>query len=389
MILNRQAYVVGAYEHPTRNAPDRSVAKLHAECALGALADAGLTLADVDGYFCAADAPGANPLWMADYLNLKLRWLDGTDSGGCSYLVHVAHAAAAIAAGHCNVALVTLAGRPRSEGLSIGTQMRAADPDRPDEPFDTAYRPTIAAVYGLVARRHMHEYGTTPEQMAWVKVSASRHAQHNPNAFLRKPVTVEDVLASPVIADGIRRHDCCVITDGGGAVVVTRPEIARSLNRPLVRLAGAGETVWTQNGGYIDATRSGAERSGPLAFAEAGVTPADIKYASIYDNFTIMVLIQLEDLGFCAKGTAGRFAAEGNLIAGQGRLPWNTDGGGLCNNHPANRGGMTKLIEAVRQLRGEAHPALQVASCDLALACGPGRVMGNGHGHATVILERE
>lgn len=169
---------------------------------------------------------------------------------------------------------------------------------------------------------------------------------------------------------------------------MTRPEIARSLDRPLVRLAGRGNGVDAERRLYRRHPL-GRRALGALAFAEAGVTPGDIKYASIYDNFTIMVLIQLEDLGFSAKGTAGRFAAEGNLIAGQGRLPWNTDGGGLCNNHPANRGGMTKLIEAVRQLRGEAHPALQVANCDLALACGPGRVMGNGHGHATVILERE
>ncbi|BBK32552.1 acetyl-CoA C-acetyltransferase [Stella humosa] len=389
MTLKGKAYIAGAYEHPTRHAPDKSTALLHAESALGALADAGLSLSDVDGYFCAADAPGANPLWMADYLNLRLRWLDGTDAGGCSYLTHVAHATAAIAAGHCDVALVTLAGRPRSEGVSIGVNPRAAAPDRPDEPWETAFRPNIAGVYGLFARRHMLQYGTTAEQMAWVKVSASRHAQHNANAFLPKVVTVEDVLNSPVIADGIHRLDCCVITDGGGALVLVKPEIARSLSRPLVRVIGTGETVWTQDGGYGDITRTGAEVSGPAAFAEAGVTPADIQYASIYDNFTIMVLMQLEGLGFCAPGAAGRFAAEGNLIAGSGRLPWNTDGGGLCNNHPANRGGMTKVIEAVRQLRGEAHPAVQVPGCGLALACGPGRVLGSGHGHATVILERE
>jgi acetyl-CoA C-acetyltransferase len=235
----------------------------------------------------------------------------------------------------------------------------------------------------------MHEYGTTLEQLAWVKVAASLHAQHNPNAMLRKPLTVEDVMNSPIISDPIRRLDCCVISDGGGALVLTRPEIARSLNRPRVKLIGCGQTLNTNNGGYLDLTRTGAERSGAAAFAEAGVKPADIDYASIYDNFTIMVIEQLEDLGFCAKGEGGAFVADGGLVSGTGKLAWNTDGGGLCNNHPMNRGGITKAIEAVRQLRGEAHPAVQVKDCKLALAAGPGLVLGAGHAHATVIFERE
>jgi acetyl-CoA C-acetyltransferase len=234
----------------------------------------------------------------------------------------------------------------------------------------------------------MHEYGTTSEQMAWVRVAASHHAQHNPNAVFRDVVTVDDVLASPIIADPLHRLDCCVISDGGGALVVVAPEIAKSLNRPLVRVIGCGETLNTQGAGYNGLVRTGAAVSGPLAFAESGVMPADIKYASIYDNFTIMVLAQIEDLGFCEKGRGGRFVADGNLISGIGKLPYNTDGGGLCNNHPSNRGGMTKLIEAVRQLRGEAHPKVQVPNCDLALACGPGGVIGIGHAHSTVILER-
>ena len=389
MSLNGQAYIVGAFEHPTRLAPDRSVPQLHAECALGALRDAGLSLSDVDGYFCAGDAPGQGPLWMADYLNLKLRWLDGTEAGGCSYLAHVQHAAAAIAAGHCSVALITLAGKPRSSGQATGTVPRALGPDRPEVPWESPFRWTIAGIYGMLAQRHMFEYGTTLEQLAWVKVAASQHAQHNPHALLRKPVTVEDVMNSPIISDPIRRLDCCVITDGGGALVLARPEIARSLQRPRVKVIGCGQTINTNAGGYVDLTRTGAERSGAAAFAEAGVRPADIDYASIYDNFTIMVIMQLEDLGFCAKGEGGRFVADGNLISGVGALPWNTDGGGLCNNHPMNRGGITKAIEAVRQLRGEAHPAVQVKDCRLALAAGPGLVVGGAHAHASVILERE
>jgi len=197
------------------------------------------------------------------------------------------------------------------------------------------------------------------------------------------------VLASPVISSPLHRLDCCVVSDGGGALVVTSPSAACGLKRPLVRLLGAGESMKGQNAGTVDLTCSGAIRSGPPAFEMAGVGPGDIQYASIYDSFTITVLMQLEDLGFCAKGEGGRFVADGNLISGVGRLPFNTDGGGLCNNHPANRGGITKVIEAVRQLRGEAHPAVQVPGCTLALAHGIGGLLGSRHGSATLILERE
>jgi acetyl-CoA C-acetyltransferase len=243
--------------------------------------------------------------------------------------------------------------------------------------------------YAMCAMRHMHEFGTTGEQLAWVKVAASHHAQHNPHALLREVVTVDEVVGSPMIADPLHRLDCCVITDGGGAVVVVSPEIARGLSRPRVKVRGAGEAAKHQMGGRVDLTYTGAVWSGPAAFAEAGVRPHDIKYASIYDSFTITVLMTLEDLGFCAKGQGGKFVADGNLISGVGKLPFNTDGGGLCNNHPANRGGMTKVIEAVRQLRGEAHPRVQVKNCDLALAHGTGGSLGTRHASATVILERE
>jgi acetyl-CoA C-acetyltransferase len=388
MSIRGKAYIVGAYEHPTRLAPDKSVAQLHAEAARGALADAGLTKDDVDGYFCAGDAPGLGPLSMVDYMGLKVRHIDSTETGGSSYLIHVAHAAQAIAAGRCNVALITLAGRPRSEGSS-GTQPRNYGASAPDAGYELPYGLATANGYGMAAMRHMHEFGTTAEQLAWIKVAASHHAQHNPHAMLRDVVTVEQVLASPVIADPLHRLDCCVVSDGGGALVVTRPEIAKTLNRPRVRLLGAGESPRGQNGGKVDLTTTGARWSGAAAFAEAGVRPSDIQYASIYDSFTITVLLQLEDLGFCEKGKGGAFVADGNLIAGSGRLPFNTDGGGLCNNHPANRGGITKVIEAVRQLRGEAHPAVQVKDCRLALAQGTGGQLGTRHGSATLILERE
>ena len=388
MSIKGKACIVGVYEHPLRKAPDKSVAQIHAEVAKGALEDAGLTKNDIDGYFCAGDAPGANVWSMANYMNLKLRHVDSTDMGGCSYLVHVAHAAQAIAAGKCNVALVTLAGRPNSEGSS-GTQVRDRGVNLPDAPYEMPYSPVTVNLYAMVAMRHMHEYGTTSEQLAWVKVAASHHAQHNPNAMLRNVVTVEEVVNSPMISDPLHRLDCCVVSDGGGAVIVARPEIAKSLKRPVVKITGAGETTKGQMGGKVDLSYSGAVWTGPLAFAEAGVKPSDIKYASIYDSFTITVVMQIEDLGFCKKGEGGKFVADGNLIAGSGKFPFNTDGGGLCNNHPANRGGMTKVIEAVRQLRGEAHPKVQVKNCNLALAHGTGGALGHRHGSATLIMERE
>ncbi len=389
MTTNGTAYIAGVYEHPTRKADDISLAQLHAEVAKGALEDAGLTKNDVDGYFCAGDAPGLGPLSMADYMGLKLRHLDSTETGGSSYVIHVAHAADAIAAGKCSVALITLAGRPRAEGMATGTAPRNYGSAAPDVQFEYPFGPTVVNQYAMCAMRHMHEFGTTSRQLAWIKVAASHHAQHNPHALLRDVVTVDDVVNSPMIADPLHRLDCCVITDGGGAVVVVSPEVARRVNRPRVKVRGAGEASKHQMGGKVDLTYSGAVWSGPAAFAEAGIKPADVKYVSIYDSFTITVLMTLEDLGFCAKGQGGRFVSDDNLISGVGKLPFNTDGGGLCNNHPANRGGMTKVIEAVRQLRGEAHPKVQVKNCDLALAHGTGGSLGTRHASATVILERE
>src|SRR2546427_5365315 len=389
MSIKGKAYLAGVFEHPTRKADTQSLAQLHAESALGALADAGLTKDDVDGYFCAGDAPGLGGLSMADYMGLKLRHIDTTETGGSSYVIHVGHAAEAIATGKCNVALITLAGRPRAEGMATGTAPRNYGPAAPDVAFEFPFGPTVVNQYAMAAMRHMHQYGTTSAQLAWIKVAASQHAQHNPHALLREVVTVEEVVSSPIIADPLHRLDCCVITDGGGAIVVTKPEVAKSLKRPLVRVLGAGEAVKHQMGGKVDLTYTAAVWSGPAAFAEAGVTPSDVKYVSIYDSFTITVLITLEDLGFCPKGQGGKLVADGNLIAGVGRLPFNTDGGGLCNNHPANRGGLTKVVEAVRQLRGEGHPQAPAEGRDVALAHGTGGSLATRHGSATLILERE
>ena len=394
MSIKGKAYIMGAYEHPTRDAPDKSTPQLHAECAKGALADAGLTKDDIDGYFCAGDAPGFGGMSMVDYMGLKnVRHMDSTETGGSSYLLHVGHAAQAIAAGKCTVALITLAGRPRQNkffpGGGAGRPGQLTD-GAPEAGFENIYGGSTHNTYGMCAMRHMYEYGTTSEQLAWIKVAASHHAQWNEHAFLKDVVTVEQVVNSRMISDPLHLLDCCVVTDGGGALIVTSPEVAKSLKRPLVKVIGAGESPKGPRGGKnLDLTHSGALWSGPIAFEEAGVTPQDMKYASIYDSFTITVLMQLEDLGFCKKGEGGKFVSDGNLISGVGKLPFNTDGGGLCNNHPTNRGGITKVIEAVRQLRGEAHPKVQVPNCDLALAHGTGGSLGTRHGAGTVIMERE
>src|SRR6185503_12820592 len=319
MSIKGKAYIAGIYEHPTRLAKDISLAQLHAQSAKGALEDAGLTKDDVDGYFCAGDAPGLGPMSMVEYMGLKPRHVDSTDTGGSSYVLHVGHAAEAIAAGKCKVALITLAGRPRADGMATGTVPRSrGGTPTPDEPFEFPYGPTVVNMYAMCAMRHMYEFGTTAEQLAWIKVAASHHAQYNPHALLKDVVTVEEVVNSPIISDPLHRLDCCVITDGGGAIVVVAPEIAAKLKRPKVKLIGAGEFVKTQMGGKVDLTYSGARFSGATAFAEAGVKPSDIKFAAIYDSFTITVLMQLEDLGFCEKGKGGAFVADGNLIAGTG-----------------------------------------------------------------------
>ena len=384
MSIRGSAVIVGAFEHPRREIPDRTIAQIHREVAVGALADAGLGLQDVDAYLCDSTTPGFGPVSMAEYLGLAPRYVDSTETGGSSYLAHVGHAAAAIAAGKCRVALITLAGRPRTGGMLPGGAQRMGT--APESGFEHVGVFSPVGNYALAASRHMHELGTTSEQLAWIKVAASEHAQHNPDALLRDPVTVDDVLASPLIADPLHRLDCCVVTDGGGALVVVHPDVARSLGRAGAVVLGHGEALKHTDAGRVDLTYSAARWSGPAAFAEAGVTPADIQYASIYDSFTITVLIALEDLGFCAKGEGGRFVADGGLRSPGGRLPFNTDGGGLCNNHPANRGGMTKVIEAVRQLRGEAHPAVQVPGCELALAHGTGGALSTRHGSATLVL---
>jgi acetyl-CoA C-acetyltransferase len=381
MSIRGKAFIVGAYEHPERQIPDKTIPQIHADIAMGALKDAGLSLQDVDGFFSDAMGLGMGVVSMAEYLGLKLSYMDSTESGGSSYLCHVGHAAAAIAEGKCKVALVSLAGKGR------GGPSRYSE--APELGFEAPYGPVTVAWYALAAQRHMYEFGTTSEQLAEIKVAASHHAQYNPNAQLKKKVTIEEVVNSPLVADPLHRLDSCVITDGGGAVVLVSPDVARDLPRRKVKILGHGESPKHTNNGRIDLTYTGARWSGPRAFEEAGVSHSDIDYASIYDSFTITVLLQIEDLGFCEKGKGGQFVSDGALLSPGGKLPFNTDGGGLCNNHPANRGGMTKILEAVRQLRGESAPEVQVPNCDIALAHGTGGSIGSRMGSATLILGQE
>ncbi|WP_435073540.1 thiolase domain-containing protein [Halorubrum sp. HHNYT27] len=389
MAESEPVYIAGAFEHPTREAPDKSTMQLHAEVAKGALVDSTLEKSDVDGFFTAnvpEYASGLSPLIVADYLGLKPSYSDTTDFGGSSYISHVGHAASAIRDGRCDVALITLAGRPRSRGQATGSGAR--DLRTVQDSFERIYGATNVSMYGMAAQRHMHEYGTTSEQLAEIRAAASHHAQYNEHAMYQDPVTVEDVVESRVVADPLHLLDCCVISDGGGALVVVSEDVRSNLNRDCVEVLGFGESIGHHDAGRIDLTKTAADRSGSEAFAEAGVGPEDIDYASIYDSFTITVLEAIEDLGFCEKGAGGSFVECGTLRAPDGDLPFNTDGGGLCSNHPANRGGMTKVIEAVRQLRGEANPEVQV-DADLALAHGTGGSIGTRHGAATVVLGGE
>lgn len=389
MTITEPVYIVGAYEHPTREAPESSTMELHAEVAKGALEDAGLEKRDVDAYFTAGMPeykPGLTPLIMADYLGLNPTYAGTTDSGGSSYISHVGHSVSAIRDGRCDIALITLAGRPRSREQATGSGVREIRTMQ--DSFERIYGITNVTLYGMAAQRHMHEYGTTSEDLAEIRVAASHHAQYNKHAMYREPVTMEDVLQSRLVADPLHLLDCCVISDGGGALIVVSEDVRSTLDRECVEVLGFGEAIGHHDAGRVDLTRTAAERSGVRAFNEASLGPEHVDYASIYDSFTITVLEAIEDLGFCRKGEGGTFVSGGTLRAPDGELPFNTDGGGLCSNHPANRGGMTKVIEAVRQLRGEANDEVQV-DADIAIAHGTGGSIATRHGAATIVLGSE
>jgi len=375
--------VVGAYEHPTRFAPDKTAFQLHAESARGALEDAGLAIKDVDGFFTSGVGP-IGILSLAGHLNLRPSYVDSQAIGGSSFVSHCLHAAAAIAAGLCRVALVTYGSTAASERFAIGTGAGGFVLEPPDN-FEAPFGPTIVGSYALVAQRHMHEYGTTSEQLAEIAVTMRRHASLNPQAKYRDPITVEDVLASRVISSPLHLLDCCVISDGGGALVLTSLERARDLKKPPVVVLGAAEALRHAEICTRDLLDIASRQSGPLALARAGVTHADIDLAMVYDSYTITVLATLEALGFCAPGEGGAFCAGGRIGLG-GALPVNPDGGGLSSNHPGMRG-IFLVIEATRQLRGECGPR-QVKDAKLVLVHGTGGMLGQRHSGVTMLLGR-
>ena len=377
-----RAVIAGVYEHPTRWAPDKTQYQLCVESARGALADAGMAISDVDGLFTAGVGP-IGVMTLAEHLNLQPRFHDSTNIGGSSFVAHVLHAAAAIAAGLCEVALIVYGSTASSERFAVGTSgLTTGDP--PDQ-FEVPFGPTVLNSYALCAQRHMHEFGTTAEQLAEIAVTIRRHAAMNSVAKYRDPITIADVLASRVVASPLHLLDCCIISDGAGAVVVTSAERARDGAKRPVRVLGGAEALCHTARGRRDLTEMAAKQSGPRALAMAGVRHADIDLCMLYDSFTITVLLTLENLGFCGKGEGGAFVQGGRLGLG-GALPTNTDGGGLSSNHPGMRG-IFLVIEAVRQLRGECGER-QVADCTVALCHGTGGMLGLRHSGVTMILGR-
>lgn len=375
-----RARIAGAFEHPGRKLPGYTVERLYLEIMAGALADAGLGVDDIDGLITTL-VPGG-PLSLAETLGLRnLRHLDGTDLGGASYVSDAGRAARLVQEGICSAVLVIMGGLPLQ-------RLSPYAPPSPTLPYEVAHGSTLVSQYAMVAQRHMHEHGTTSRDLAEIKAAASWHAQFNPHALLPRPVTVDEVLDSPWIAEPLHRLDCCVTTDGGGAFVVVSDEVARELRSAGPAILAAEEGIMHSDGGVYDLPRGIAATTGPRAFEAAGIAPRDVGYASIYDSFTITVLVNLEGLGFFAPGEGGRFVADGGLRAGSGRLAVNTDGGGLCNNHPDQRGGMVRMIEAIRQLTGRAAPEVQVADLEFAVVHGSGYSLGTRAAGATAILQR-
>jgi acetyl-CoA acetyltransferase len=350
--VGRKVAIVGAALSDIGRVDTKTPFERHYQAASRAIADAGLTKADIDG-FASSGMGLLAPIEVAEYLGLQPTWADGTGVGGSTWEFMVGHAAAAIAEGQAEVVVLVygstaradLKARRRSANLSFGA--------RGPVQFDVPYGHSLISKYAMAARRHMYEYGTTIEQLAEIAVSSRYNASLNPEAYYRDPITIDDVQSSRMMADPLTKLHCCIRSDGGGAVVLTSEERARDLPKAPVWVLGTGETTdHTTMSEWEDFTVSPALRSGQLAFERAGVTPADIDFCEIYDAFTPMVLLSFEALGFCGKGEAGPFVEDGKMRVG-GALPTNTDGGGLSHCHPGMRG-IFLLVEAVRQLRREA-----------------------------------
>jgi acetyl-CoA acetyltransferase len=378
--VTKRVAIVGAALSDIGRVDTKTPFELHYQATARAIADAGLTKQDIDGLASCGMGLLA-PVEIGEYLGLRPTWADGTGVGGSTWEFMVEHATAAIQAGHAEVVVLVygsttradLKARRRTANLSFGT--------RGPVQFDVPFGHTLISKYAMAARRHMYEFGTTIEQLAEIAVSTRYNAGFNPEAYYRDPITIDDVQNSRMMADPLTKLHCCIRSDGGGAVVLTTEERARDCAKQPVWILGTGETTdHTTMSEWADFTESPAARSGKLAFERAGVSPDEIDVCQIYDAFTPMVLESLEALGFCKRGEGGPFVEDGKLRLG-GALPTNTDGGGLSHCHPGMRG-MFLLVEAARQLRGEAH-GRQVENAKLACVNGTGGWFSSA---STVIL---
>ncbi len=380
-----RAAIIGIGETPLGRLPGKTAMQLQAEAARAAIADAGLSFADIDAVI--ALPMRTQPMMMpaaaiAHYLGIVPNYLATLELAGASGVALIQAAAQALGAGACrNVLCVTgqnmLSHQSRAAAIRNMAEVGAAHPQ-----FEVPYGPLIPSLYALVAQRHMHEFGTTREQMAEVAVAMRRHAGLNPNAHKREPITIADVLNATPITSPFGVLDCSLVSDGAGAAVVTTAERARDRPHRMVTALGFGQGLsHTYIGEATTLTTTGAVRSGAQAFHEAGLAPRDVDVAQLYDCFTITVIVELEDLGFCPKGEGGRFVAGGRIALG-GELPVNTHGGLLSGGHPGLPGGFFHVTEAVRQLRGDAGPR-QVPDAEIALVHGNGGIIGM---HATMLM---
>ena len=364
--LKGKVAIVGASESDEIGVlPNKSALTLHAEAARNALSDAGLTIADVDGLFTA----GVTSVQLGEYLGIVPRYSDGTNVGGCSFIMHIEHAMLAIAAGIIDVALITHGESGRSR---VGMGSGGVAPDSPQGQFERPYGtmgPTT--LFSLPATRHMHEYGTTREQMAEVAVSNRKWAAMHPMAMMKEPITIDDVMNSRPICWPYSLFMCCLVTDAGGAIVLTSADRAKSLRRPPVYILGTGEATEHNMVSMMEdmTTSRAAKVSGSAAFEMAGVSHSEIDVAELYDAFAFTPMLALEDLGFVKPGESGPFMAERRTGPG-GDFPMNTNGGGLSYTH-SGMYGMFTLIELTRQLRGEAGER-QVPGAAVGIAHGPG-----------------
>jgi len=384
--LRNKVAIVGVGESDIGKVPYMTGLGLNAQAAKRALDDAGLKVSDIDGLLTAYSF--TEPYFMlgsvlTEYLGLKPRYCASLVSGGASPAIMLKHAAEAIASGQCETVLVC-AGENRATGQSrdraVASLTAVGHPY-----FEVPYGASIPAMYAMIAQRHMAEFGTTREQMAAVAVTSRRHAALHPNAHMRTPLTLEDVLASKPIADPLNMLDCCLISDAGGAFIVTSPERANDLSGTPAYLAGIGEFHTHEHLICADSlTEFGARRSGEIAYRMAGLGPSDIDVAQLYDCFSIVPILELEELGFCDRGEGGAFYADGHASLG-GRLPVNTHGGMLSHAHAGAAGGLFGIGEAVRQLRGGLG-ARQVEGAEVALVHSEGGILSS---HCTAILTRE